>query len=126
MDTILVVDDEPPLTELWRIVLEDCGYRVLVAHDGEEAVRRYEDDRESISAVLLDLRLPKMDGVAVCLKLKELNPKVKVLITSGNPDPIALASIKRLEGMGLLQKPFMPDDLVARLDALLHPPPAGA
>jgi DNA-binding response OmpR family regulator len=43
-------------------VLEDCGYRVLVAHDGEEAVRTYEDNRESISAVLLDLRLPKMGG----------------------------------------------------------------
>jgi two-component system cell cycle sensor histidine kinase/response regulator CckA len=124
MDTILVVDDERLLSEVWRRVLERRGYRVLFARDGEEALTVYRNNRSYISAVLLDFGLPKLDGREVYLKLKDFDPNVRVLLVSGYLSPEELSEIEPVGTLEFLQKPIMPDDLLATLDRLLHRPPS--
>ncbi|MGH7770519.1 MAG: response regulator [Candidatus Binatia bacterium] len=124
MDTILVVDDERLLSEVWRRMLERRGYRVLLARDGEEALTIYSNNGRYISAVLLDFGLPKLNGREVYLKLKDLDPNVRVLLVSGYLSPEELSEIAPVGALEFLQKPIMPDDLLAKLDTLLHRPPS--
>lgn len=126
MDTILVVDDERLLSEVWRRVLEHGGYRVLLARDGEEALTIYRNNRAWISVVLLDFGLPKLNGTQVYLKLKESDPKVKVLIMSGNLSPEGLSEIEPFAALDFLHKPFMPDELMGKLDTLLSRRPSAS
>jgi DNA-binding response OmpR family regulator len=122
METILVVDDERRLVDLWRRVLERRGYGVLIAMDGEEALTVHYNYRQVISAVVLDYGLPRLDGRQVYLKLKELNPSIRVLIVSGYLDSDALAGIQSFAGTEFLQKPFLPSDLVNKRETLLQRP----
>jgi DNA-binding response OmpR family regulator len=123
MDTILVVDDERSLLQVWRRILQRSGYRALFASDGEEALTVYRDNRSFISAVLLDFGLPKLDGREVYLKLKACNPKVRVLLVSGYLSSDDLSEIAPVGFLEFLQKPIMPDELLATLHKLLHRPP---
>jgi len=68
MAKILVVEDEERIRGLWKMILEDSGYQVTTAEDGPEAVEKFE--REKPDLVLLDVILPKMNGIDVCRKLK--------------------------------------------------------
>ncbi|MEM9489406.1 MAG: response regulator, partial [Myxococcota bacterium] len=81
--TILTVDDEAVVLKTHVRVLEMLGYDVLSAPGGEEALRIYQEHRNRIRLVLLDLIMPGMRGEEVFRRLKELNPDVKVLILSG-------------------------------------------
>lgn len=124
MDTILLVDDETLLSEVWRRMLQRLGYRVLLAKDGEEALTVYGNNRGHISAVLLDVGLPKLDGKKVYLKLKDLDPNVRVLLVSGYLSPEDLSEIAPVGALEFLQKPIMPDELLATLEKLLHRRPS--
>ena len=68
MPHILVVDDEPEITKLVSKIMESRGHRVSVARDGEEAIARVAEDRPDV--IVLDLNLPKLDGVEVCRRIK--------------------------------------------------------
>src|SRR5581483_6989035 len=85
--TILVVEDEAPLLALLKEILESAGYRVFTASDGLEARDVYRREHEAIDLVLSDMALPKFGGWTVYLMLKEINPRVKVILTSGYLDP---------------------------------------
>lgn len=104
-------------------MLERAGYRVLLARDGEEALTTYRNNQVWISAVLLDFGLPKINGKEVYLKLTELNPNIKVLVVSGYLNPETFAGTPSSAAVDFLQKPFMSDELVDKLDRLLHRPP---
>ncbi|MBI4529071.1 MAG: response regulator [Deltaproteobacteria bacterium] len=124
MDTILVVEDERLLSTVLRRMLERRSYRVLLASDGAEALTVYRNNRSYISAVVLDLGLPKLGGREVYLRLKDLDPNVRVLILSGYTSPEELSEMAPVGALEFLQKPIMPDDLLAKLDTLLHRPPS--
>src|SRR6185295_18346221 len=81
--TILAVDDESTVLALARDVLEMHGYRVLTARNGEEALRVFQDQAATIDLVLLDLTMPVMGGQECFKRMKEINPRVRVLISSG-------------------------------------------
>jgi len=74
MAKILVVEDEESIRGLWKMVLEDSGFQVTIAEDGREAVEKFERDRPDL--VLLDVILPRMNGIAVCKELKNRMGKV--------------------------------------------------
>jgi CheY-like chemotaxis protein len=78
--SILIVEDDPELAEVYHTLLSQVGYKVLVAHNGEDALRVTADEQPKL--ILLDLRMPVMDGVEFLekYKLKEKHPDVKVVI----------------------------------------------
>jgi DNA-binding response OmpR family regulator len=78
--TILVVDDEESIRFLYREELEDEGYTVIVARDGEEALRKVRDDSPDL--VTLDIRMPGMDGIEVLQKLKERHKELPVIMST--------------------------------------------
>ncbi|MCA1989822.1 MAG: PAS domain S-box protein, partial [Desulfarculus sp.] len=127
-ETILVVDDEPALLTVARRTLESQGYRVLIAHSGEEALETYRDHLGQIDLVLMDLGMPGMGGARCLLLLKELDPGAKVLIASGYaPDAYAGPEVRQA-ALGFLAKPYRRNDLLQMvrqsLDIAREPGPA--
>ena len=111
-ETILVVDDEDALCGLARSVLERLGYRVLVAHDGLEAVELVAGGAP-LDLVLLDQTMPRLSGPETLRQLRTLSPQLRVVLTSGyelGTRPLVLAG---LEVEGFLPKPYTPDSLGA-------------
>ena len=80
MSTIMVVEDEPNQRLLYQMELEDEGYRVITASEGSEALQLVKKEHPDL--VVLDLRMPGMDGVAVLERMMGLNPKLPVIIYS--------------------------------------------
>jgi signal transduction histidine kinase len=114
-ETILVAEDERPIRSLAERVLRRFGYRVLLAQDGEEALRVAEDYGQPIDLLLTDVVMPKMDGLELAERLKVSRPDTSVLFMSGYP-----ATEHGLpEGLDLLLKPFTPNDLGSRIRTLL-------
>ncbi len=115
--TILVVDDEPAVRRVLLMRLQLAGYRVVSAEDGEEALEVFH--QESPDLVVLDVMLPKMDGFAVCRRLRA-ESCVPIIFLS------ALESIsERVAGLDLgaddyLPKPFSPKELEARISTILR------
>jgi CheY-like chemotaxis protein len=110
---ILVVDDEPQVRRLMRFVLRD-RYRVLVAADGREALALWSVVGRDITAVVTDLRMPDIDGLALAHALRRMEPPPPILFVSG------YGSGGELPGP-FLQKPFPPDDLLVAVEKLLGP-----
>jgi two-component system, cell cycle response regulator DivK len=112
---VLVVDDEPDARELTAEYLALCGFRVIQAADGEEALRVVTLERPDV--ILMDLSLPGIDGVEATKRLKAdpATSSIPVLIMTGMPEEVA----DRAGADGYLQKPCPPDTLVARLGKLL-------
>ena len=111
-ETVLVVDDEDALRGLARSVLERLGYRVLVAHDGLEAVELVAGGAP-VDLVLLDQTMPRLSGPETLRQLRSIAPQLRVVLTSGyelGTRPLVLAG---LEVEGFLPKPYTPDSLGA-------------
>jgi two-component system cell cycle sensor histidine kinase/response regulator CckA len=104
--TILAVDDESTVLALARDVLEMHGYKVLTARNGEEALRVYREHRGTVSLVLLDLTMPVMGGVECFRKMKELDPSVRVVISSGFSSESTAAEVLKEGALDYLQKPY--------------------
>jgi CheY-like chemotaxis protein len=82
--SILVVDDEPAIRDLLQACLNSFGFRVCLAADGREAIERYRRDGAGIAVVLLDIRMPGLDGPQTLEALRQLNPEVQVCFMSGD------------------------------------------
>jgi PAS domain S-box-containing protein len=82
-ELVLVVDDEKPILNMAQTMLEKFGYRVLPAANGAEAIKIYALRQDEIAAVITDMAMPVMDGRATIIALRALNPKVKVIGSSG-------------------------------------------
>ncbi len=116
---ILVVDDEQLVRETVKKMLEIGGYDVILAPNGEEALKIYKANKEQISIVLLDMTMPIMDGEETFRELRRINPDVKVLLSSGyNENDI----LERFIGKGLtgfLQKPFVLSSLLKTIQSII-------
>jgi len=100
---ILVVDDEKSIREITKIRLEKLGYNPECAQNGKETLEIL--DRDEVPLILMDLRLPDMDGSELCLRVKERNPETVIYAFSGH---VTEVDFDQLEGMGfdgLLCKP---------------------
>jgi DNA-binding response OmpR family regulator len=118
--TILVVEDEADLADLVRYNLEKEGFRVVTAPDGEKALERIRSSPPAL--VVLDLLLPKLDGLAVCREMRK-DPRTQavpvLMLTARSEEMDKLAGFEA-GADDYLTKPFSPRELVARVKALLR------
>ena len=109
-ETILLAEDEPEVRTGVVHILENAGYRVIVATDGEEAVQLFDAHRSTIAAALLDVVMPRMGGPTVVARIREMRPQLPIVLSSGydaneiGSDPPA--NVLRLD------KPYKPDALL--------------
>ena len=118
-ETLLLVEDEEILRMLVQKVLESKGYRVFTAADGFEAVNVYSAHKNLINLVLTDVGLPKMTGFGEFTRLKEINPNVKVLLTSGFFEPDIKSEMVKAGVKGFLNKPYKPEDALRLIREVL-------
>jgi DNA-binding response OmpR family regulator len=125
MQTILVVDDEPKITQLVRDYLERAGFAVRSARDGHEALMRARTDRPDL--VVLDLGLPGLDGFDVTRRLRSDSSVPIIMLTARDDESDTLVGLE-LGADDYVTKPFSPRELVARVRAVLRRqlPQAGA
>ena len=109
---ILVVEDELPMLNLLKKILEDAGFRVLMAKDGIEAIDVYSRNQSDVDLVLCDMALPKLGGWTVYLALKERNPQVKMILTSGYLDPKVKSDMVKGGVRDFIPKPYIPETIV--------------
>jgi len=108
---VLVVDDEEGVREVATAMLEDIGYKVLTAVDGEHAIEVYQKHQDDILFVVLDMTMPKMNGEACFRRLRQINHDVKVLLSSGYNEQEATSRFAGKGLAGFIQKPYTPQAL---------------
>jgi len=106
IETVLVVDDEEPVRALLQRILEEGGYTVLLATDGVEATELYAERGTEIDLVVLDIIMPRMGGRETYERLREINPEVKVLLSSGYTKKGQAQDILAAGARGFLPKPY--------------------
>ena len=105
--TILLVDDDTQFLEATEYMLKYENYEVVTAKNGEEAVKRYKEKESRPDIVLMDLKMPVMNGYDAFFKIKKDNPKAKIVFTSSYTINNAEFEKAETEGLfGLLTKPF--------------------
>jgi CheY-like chemotaxis protein len=114
-ELILLVDDETEIAELASEMLTDEGYRVILAHDGFEALKIYQQIGNQIGLVILDFFLPVMDGDAVFDELRELNPEVAVVLSSGFAEQSKLGAMLAQGLKGFIPKPYTAEKLLEQV-----------
>src|SRR5207249_6469479 len=117
MKTILVVDDERNIVDLVRLYLEKEGFAVVAAADGEEALALYR--RHDPDLVILDLMLPRIDGLEVCRQIRRAGETPVLMLTARSDDIDAIVGLE-LGADDYVTKPFNPRALVARVKAILR------
>jgi CheY-like chemotaxis protein len=104
--TVLVVDDEKVLRFILERILVDCGYRVVLAENGKEAIDIYNGQMDDIDLVVCDMIMPEMNGSECFLTLKEINPDIKFIIASGFTKDNSIEELKKKGLNGFIKKPF--------------------
>ena len=103
---ILLVEDEPDVADVASEMLAEEGYRVVLAHDGFEALKIYEQMGKQVGLVILDYFLPVIDGDAVFEELKSLNPDVNVVLSSGFAEQSKVGTMLAQGLRGFIPKPY--------------------
>jgi len=118
-ETVLLVDDEDRIVDIGEKSLNFMGYKVLIARNGKEAVEFYKKNPAGIDIVILDMIMPEMGGGEVYDRLKEINPHVKVLLSSGYSINGEATEILDRGCNGFVQKPFSMKELSQRIREIL-------
>jgi CheY-like chemotaxis protein len=121
-ELILVVDDEDIIRRTAKSMLERYGYTVVLAENGKEGVELFQVLSEKVSAVLLDMTMPVMNGEEAFSRLKAVKPDVKVILSSGYNE---VEAVRRFTGKGLagfIQKPYSSVALGEKISAVLNEP----
>ncbi len=109
MKSILVVDDEAIVRESIRDWLKDAGYQVSVAESGEEALKMIQ--KQDFGVMILDLRLPGINGIDVLKRAKTLKPDIKSIVITAYPTMLTQEEATKLGAIDYLIKPIFPDKL---------------
>lgn len=110
-ETILVVDDDEVVRQATKEVLESIGYQVLEAVDGEDAISRFEANREAIALIITDVVMPKLGGIEAIERIRGIVPDVKAIFSTGyNKNELMQGDIPTSE-FPILSKPFVVEDL---------------
>lgn len=117
-ELVLLVDDQPPILQLARLYFEREGFRVQEARDGEAALRAVENLHPAL--IILDIMLPKIDGLEVCRRLRAANNDIAILMLTAKDEDIDKILGLELGADDYLTKPFNPRELVARSRAILR------
>ena len=118
-ETVLLVDDEELILEVGEQLLLQLGYQVLPAKSGKEAVELYEQYQKNISIVILDMIMPHMGGGETYDKLKDINPGVKTLLSSGYTIDGEASEIINRGCNGFIQKPYKLNHLSQKIREII-------
>ncbi len=118
-ELILVVDDEAAIQEITKTSLEAHNYKTLIASDGIEAIALYAKNRDKISAVLMDIMLPSLDGLTAIRTLRKINPQVKIIASSGLMSDNKLSAVAAIGVNTFLSKPYTVNELLLSLQKVL-------
>lgn len=111
--TVLVVDDEPDVLRITSKILQLAGFEVIEATSGIEALATFERQGAGIDVVVLDVTMPGLGGSEVFDRLRRLDPRIGILLTSGFDEGEVLATMRPTAPYGFLSKPFHAQELVA-------------
>lgn len=114
-ELILVVDDEAQIREITKIILENHNYKTLIASNGIEAIALYAQYKHHITAVLMDMMMPEMDGITAIRTLQKMNPQVQIIASSGINPTESLAEFGGTNVRAVLTKPYTAKDLLTIL-----------
>ncbi|HLX12596.1 MAG TPA: ATP-binding protein, partial [Bacteroidota bacterium] len=117
--TILLVEDESDIRMAVKAILEENGYVVLTAGDGEEAVNIFDRQHKSINLVMLDNGLPKLTGWQAYLAMKKTKPDVVAIFCTGSLDPETRAQKAGAGIRAFVFKPYMPEDILRKVQSVL-------
>jgi CheY-like chemotaxis protein len=115
------VDDEPAVRTVGRRLLQRLGYEVLVAADGPEALDLYREHSNRIAVVILDLTMPRWSGEETLCELRQVNPQVRVMLSSGYTQGEIDKRLRGQEVAGFIQKPYTLEELEEHLRTALAP-----
>lgn len=118
-ETVLLVDDEDMIIDVGKDLLKTLGYKVLLAGGGKKAIQIYEENGNGIDMVILDLIMPEMGGREAYDRLKEINPDIKVLLSSGYSTNVQAMEILERGCNGFIQKPFNMKELSQKVREVL-------
>ena len=104
---------------LCRRMLSRLGFEVLTAGDGEEAIEIFRENPDEIAAVILDLSMPRMDGLTAFEELRKIDPGIRVILSSGYSKETATARFAARGLTGFLEKPYRIDQLGEELGRVL-------
>lgn len=114
-ETILVVDDERMLREMLSGFLSEYGYTILLAEDGQEALEIYNSNNANIHLILMDIVMPRKDGISTYMEIKESHPHAAIILMSGyNANHLHVP-----ENLDIVRKPFSFHDMVKTIRSTL-------
>lgn len=115
--TVLYVDDEEVVLKVGSLMLQKLGYSVLATSEGQEAIEIFKKNK--VAFVILNMRMPDMNGVEIYTLLKNIQPNVKVLLTSGYMGDHTEKLLSSIGFDGFLHKPFDFKQLSEKIDDIL-------
>ena len=115
---VLIAEDEPSARRGFRALFEGEGYAVRTARDGEEALAKFNERRPD--AVLLDVMMPKMNGIAACAEIRKSDPLVPILFFTAMPSDVGAVRALGLGADDYIDKAKSPEELLARVAAVLR------
>jgi DNA-binding NtrC family response regulator len=118
---ILIVDDDPSIRRTLQALLKKAGYEVMLAHDGDEAVRLWRDHGGDL--VITDLHMPGKDGIQTIIELLSHNPEIRIIAMSGGGQTRRLDLLGNATLLGAvltIEKPFTIDEMINVVSRALH------
>lgn len=115
---ILVAEDEAPIREFIVINLLRAGYDVVEAFDGQDAYEKYQNESDSIKIAVLDIMMPRMDGLELCKKLRSMSNNIGIVMLTAKTQEMDKVTGLLLGADDYITKPFSPSEFTARVDAL--------
>ena len=117
--TILLIDDEEMVINISEMMLKKLGYKVLKAHSGYEGLQLFEENKFMIDLIISDLEMPKMNGEEVMDRLREIDPQIKVMLSSGALSDRDEQYVMNKGFNGFLKKPYDLDTLCEKMAEIL-------
>jgi PAS domain S-box-containing protein len=118
-ETILVAEDNSAVRTLVKEVLENSGYTVVEAVDGQDAVERFAENENVVALVVLDVVMPRKSGKEACNEIRQIRPDIKILFTSGYTGDVVLAKGLAEGDSSFVAKPLLPSVLLAKVREVL-------
>lgn len=115
---VLVAEDEAAIREFIVINLQRAGYEVIEAFDGQDAYEKYQLEGGCIGIAVLDIMMPRMDGLELCKKLRSLSNNIGIMMLTAKTQELDKVTGLLLGADDYVTKPFSPSEFTARVDAL--------
>ncbi len=117
---ILLVEDDILLSQMLSHLLKTHGYGITSVYSGDKAIEMFEKLKKEIDLVILDFDLPEKDGYAVAQEIKQINPQVKIILTTGFIEPEIKQKIEKLNDILFFEKPYDPENILEVIPKILN------